>query len=56
MALVEAKELTKTYIAGDIPVEAIRGVSFSILPASFVSFIGSRTGRFKNGMKGWINS
>jgi putative ABC transport system ATP-binding protein len=40
MALVEATHLKKTYIAGDIPVEAIRGVSFSISPASFVSFIG----------------
>jgi len=40
MALVEAKELKKNYIAGEITVEAIRGINFSISPASFVSFIG----------------
>ena len=40
MPLVEASQLKKTYIAGDIPVKAIRGVSFSIPPASFVSFVG----------------
>lgn len=40
MALVIAKDLKKTYISGDIPVEAIRGVDFSIQPASFVSFVG----------------
>lgn len=40
MALVEAKELTKNYIAGEITVAAIRGMNFSISPASFVSFIG----------------
>lgn len=40
MALVIAKDLKKTYISGDIPVEAIRGVDFTIEPASFVSFVG----------------
>jgi len=40
MALVEAEGLWKKYVAGDIEVEAIRGVSFSIAPASLVSFIG----------------
>ena len=40
MPLVEAKQLEKTYVAGDITVNAIRNVSFSIEPASFVSFIG----------------
>ena len=40
MALVEATNLEKTYVAGDIRVEAIRGVDFRIEPASFVSFIG----------------
>jgi putative ABC transport system ATP-binding protein len=40
MALVEASYLKKTYVAGDVTIEAIRGVSFSIEPASFVSFIG----------------
>ncbi|MCD6527715.1 MAG: ABC transporter ATP-binding protein [Desulfuromonas sp.] len=40
MSVVVAKRLVKTYVSGDIRVEAIRGVDFSIEPASFVSFIG----------------
>ncbi len=40
MSLIVAKELEKIYIAGDIKVHAIRGVDFTIAPASFVSFIG----------------
>jgi putative ABC transport system ATP-binding protein len=40
MALFEAKDLKKNYLARYIPVNAIRGVSFSLPPASFVSFIG----------------
>ena len=40
MPLVEAKQLTKSYITGDIEVKAIQGVDFVIEPASFVSFIG----------------
>ncbi|OKY76062.1 MAG: ABC transporter [Desulfobulbaceae bacterium DB1] len=40
MPLVEARQLEKTYVAGDIEVKAVRGVDFSIEPASFVSFIG----------------
>lgn len=40
MALVEAKNLTKHYVTGDIAVKAIQGVDFAIEPASFVSFIG----------------
>ncbi|MBW2010755.1 MAG: ABC transporter ATP-binding protein [Deltaproteobacteria bacterium] len=40
MAVVEARGLKKTYVAGDIEVKAIRGVDFTIEPASFVSFIG----------------
>ncbi len=40
MSLIVAKKLEKTYIAGDIKVHAIRGVDFTIAPASFVSFIG----------------
>ena len=39
MTLVTAENLTKTY-PGDIPVEAIRGMNFTIRPASFVSFVG----------------
>jgi putative ABC transport system ATP-binding protein len=40
MPLVTAKNLQKTYIAGDIAVKAIKGVDFEIEPASFVSFVG----------------
>ncbi|MEN8246757.1 MAG: ABC transporter ATP-binding protein [Thermodesulfobacteriota bacterium] len=40
MSLVVAKNLKKTYTAGDITVNAIQGVDFSIEPASFVSFVG----------------
>ncbi|MCP3892457.1 MAG: ABC transporter ATP-binding protein [Desulfobulbaceae bacterium] len=40
MSLVEAQQLEKHYIAGDITVKAIRGVDFTIEPASFVSFVG----------------
>ncbi len=40
MSIIAAKQLTKHYIAGDITVEAIRGVDFTIEPASFVSFVG----------------
>ena len=40
MPVVEARGLEKTYQAGEIEVKAIRGVDFSIEPASFVAFIG----------------
>jgi putative ABC transport system ATP-binding protein len=40
VTLVTAKGLEKTYIVGDITVRAIRGVDFTIEPASFVCFIG----------------
>lgn len=40
MSVVVAKQLEKTYSAGDIKVKAIRGLEFSIEPASFVSFVG----------------
>jgi putative ABC transport system ATP-binding protein len=40
MAVVEARDLSKTYTAGDIAIQAIRGVSFTIPAASFVSFVG----------------
>jgi len=40
MSLIVAKELEKTYVAGDIAVHAIRGVDFAIDSGSFVSFIG----------------
>nr|MBF0223414.1 ABC transporter ATP-binding protein [Desulfobulbaceae bacterium] len=40
MSVIVARQLEKTYVAGDITVKAIQGVDFSIEPASFVSFIG----------------
>ena len=40
MSLVKAHHLEKQYVVGDIIVKAIRGVDFSIEPASFVSFVG----------------
>lgn len=40
MSLVRAHHLEKQYVAGDIIVKAIRGVDFSIEPASLVSFVG----------------
>ena len=40
MALVEAKELKKIYTTEEVEVIAIRDVSFTIEPKSFVSFVG----------------
>lgn len=40
MSLINAKDLVKTYQTGEVEVKAIRGVSFGIEPASFVSFVG----------------
>jgi putative ABC transport system ATP-binding protein len=40
MSLVAARELTKTYRAGDVDVPALRGVDFSIEPGAFVAFVG----------------
>jgi putative ABC transport system ATP-binding protein len=40
MSLVSAEQLTKTYRVGDIDVPAIKGVDFTIEPASFVAFVG----------------
>ena len=40
MSLVTADNLVKTYQIGEISVNAIRSVNFSIEPASFVSFVG----------------
>jgi putative ABC transport system ATP-binding protein len=40
MSVVVARQLEKTYVSGDITVNAIQGVNFTIEPASFVSFIG----------------
>ena len=40
MSLVTAKDVSKTYLTGDIKIEALKGLNFEIEPASFVSFVG----------------
>jgi putative ABC transport system ATP-binding protein len=40
MALLVAENITKDYHAGEVTVRALKGVSFDIEPASFVSFVG----------------
>ena len=40
MSIVTANNLEKIYRIGDVSVNAIRGVDFTIEPASFVSFVG----------------
>jgi len=40
MTLVRAEDVSKTYISGEVEVQALRGVSFEIEPASFVSIVG----------------
>ena len=40
MALITAKDVSKTYVTGEVKVEALKSVSFEIEPASFVSFVG----------------
>jgi len=40
MSLVTANDLEKTYQIGEVSVNAIRGVNFTIESASFVSFVG----------------
>jgi len=40
MSLIKAEKVTKIYQAGDVSVEAIKGVDFEIEPSSFVCFIG----------------
>ena len=40
MNLVEAREIRKTYQAGEVEVQALKDLSFEIEPASFVSFVG----------------
>jgi putative ABC transport system ATP-binding protein len=40
MSLINARNLTKTYRVGDVDVPAVRGVDFTIEPASFVAFVG----------------
>jgi putative ABC transport system ATP-binding protein len=40
MSLIVAENLSKTYVQGEIRVEALKGLHFNIEPASFVSFVG----------------
>ena len=40
MSLVVGTQVAKTYRVGDVDVPALRGVDFSIEPASFVAFVG----------------
>jgi len=40
MSLIVARNLSKTYVQGEIRVEALKGLHFNIEPASFVSFVG----------------
>lgn len=40
MSLVTAQDLTKRYRTGDVVIEAVRGVDFTIEPASFACFVG----------------
>jgi putative ABC transport system ATP-binding protein len=40
VALISANRISKDYRMGEVAVQALRGVSFEIEPASFVSFVG----------------
>jgi putative ABC transport system ATP-binding protein len=40
MGLIDAKDLVKEYQAGEVKVAALKGLTFEIEPASFVSFVG----------------
>jgi putative ABC transport system ATP-binding protein len=40
MGLIVAEKLSKDYQMGEITIQALKGVSFAIEPASFVSFVG----------------
>ena len=40
MSLIVATNITKDYQTGDVTVRALKGLSFEIEPASFVSFVG----------------
>ena len=40
MSLIMAEKLSKTYITGEVKVEALKNLTFEIEPASFVSFVG----------------
>jgi putative ABC transport system ATP-binding protein len=40
MSLIVAENIQKNYFAGEVTVRALKGLSFEIEPASFVSFVG----------------
>lgn len=40
MSLIVAQNIEKDYRVGDVIVQALRGVTFEIAPASFVTFVG----------------
>jgi putative ABC transport system ATP-binding protein len=40
MGLIVAEKISKDYQVGEISIKALKGVSFEIEPASFVSFVG----------------
>ncbi len=40
MSLITAENVSKTYISGEITIDALKGLSFAIEPASFISFVG----------------
>src|SRR4030042_6257297 len=40
MTLIVAENVTKDYQVGEVSVSALKGLSFEIEPASFVSFVG----------------
>jgi len=40
MGLIVAEKISKDYQVGEITIRALKGVSFEIEPASFVSFVG----------------
>ncbi|MBI5741335.1 MAG: ABC transporter ATP-binding protein [Nitrospirae bacterium] len=40
MSLIVAENIKKDYFAGEVTVRALKGLSFEIDPASFVSFVG----------------
>ncbi len=40
MSLVQATHLEKSYRSGEVTVDAIKGVEFTIEPASFAAFAG----------------
>src|SRR3989339_1792431 len=40
MSLIAAKGIDKEYQTGEAAVKALKGISFEISPASFVSFVG----------------